>query len=98
MFWGKTFQTNYDLVVSLCDEKLIDKTIDKKNLKLKVSRDFYGGNLIDETTAVKIMKKATIGNLIGKDIVKLAAENGFISRENIILIDDIPHAQFVKIV
>lgn len=98
MFWGKVFQTKYDLVVALCDEKLIDKTLDKKNLKLKVSKYFYGERLIDETVAVRIMEKATIGNLIGEDIVKLATENGFISKENIILIDGIPHAQFAKII
>lgn len=98
MFWSKIFQAKYELVVALCDEKLIGKTIDEKGLKIKISRDFYGDMLIDNDVAVKVMKKATIGNLIGEEIVKLAMENGFISNENVILIDGIPHAQFVKII
>jgi hypothetical protein len=97
MFWVKIYQTRYEIVVAACDEKLIDKVLKLEDLKVKVSKNFYGGNLVDETTAVKVMKRATIGNLIGKDIVKIAEENGFISKENIILIDGIPHAQFVKI-
>lgn len=97
MFWGKIFRTKYEIVVALCDEKLIDKIVDKKVRKIKISKHFYGGELIDKEEAVKIMNKASIGNLIGEEIVEIAEKNGFISRENIILIDGIPHAQFVKI-
>lgn len=98
MFWVKVFQTRYEVVIAICDEALIDKELKlKKDLKVKVSKNFYGGKLVDEVTVVKMMKRATIGNLIGKDIVRIAEENGFISKENIILIDEIPHAQFVKI-
>jgi len=43
------------------------------------------------------MRKATIGNLMGEQAVDLAEKNGFIIRKNVILIDGIPHAQFVKI-
>ncbi len=95
MFWCKIFQTKYDLVVAICDQELLDKQIGQ-NPVIKVSRNFYGERIIDEDTAVKLMKKATIGNLIGKRIIDLAEKNGFIIRKNIILINDIPHAQFVK--
>jgi hypothetical protein len=96
MFWCKVFRTKYEIVLALCDEKLIDKIIDKEK-DIKVSKYFYGGQLIDEEKAVKFMGKATIGNLIGKDIVNVAEKNGFISKENVILINEIPHAQFAKI-
>lgn len=97
MFWVKVFRTKYELVVAACDEKLIDKVLKLKNLEVEVSKNFYGGSLVDETAVLKVMKEATIGNLIGKDIVEIAKKNGFISKENVILIDEIPHAQFVKI-
>jgi uncharacterized protein len=97
MFWGKIFQTKYEIVAALCDENLLEKTIERKGVKIKISKHFYGGKLIDEERAVKVMNEATIGNIIGKEIVEVAKKNGFISRENVILIDGIPHAQFVKI-
>ncbi|HKZ45614.1 MAG TPA: DUF424 family protein [archaeon] len=97
MFWGKLFPTKYDLVVAICDEDLIEKEIEMKNHKIKVSKSFYGGELIDEDLAVKAMKRATIGNLIGKKIVSLAEKNHFITKENIISISGTPHAQFVKL-
>ena len=97
MFWCRVFQTRYQIVVALCDEKLLDKVIDKKERKIKISKHFYGGKLIDEERAVKVMREGSLGNLIGEKIVEIAERNGFISKENVILIDGIPHAQFVKI-
>jgi len=97
MFWAKVFRIKYDVVVALCDEDILDKEIKWKKIKVKVSKHFYGERLIDEKIAVKLMEKATIGNLFGKEIVSIAKKNGFITKENIILIDGIPHAQFVKI-
>ena len=97
MFWGKIFTTRYDIVVAICDEELIEKEINTEKVKIKLSKNFYGEKLIDENIAINLMKKATIGNLIGKKIIDLAEENGFIVGENVIFIDDIPHAQFVKL-
>lgn len=95
-FWIKIFNTKYDLVVAICDRELIGKKVGNRP-KIKISKNFYGGKLIDEQFALKAMQRATIGNLMGKRIVAIAEKSGFISRENIIFIDGIPHAQFVKI-
>ena len=96
-YWGKTYATQEDLVVAICDDNLIDKEIVDKEIKIKVSRNFYGGMYITEGIALKLLNKATIGNLIGEKIVDIAEKNGFITKENIIFINGIPHAQFVKI-
>jgi hypothetical protein len=96
MFWCKVFNAKYDLVVAICDDELIGKKIGS-GPKIKISKNFYGGKLIDKSIALKFMDRATIGNLIGSRIVKAAKKGGFITRENIIFIDGIPHAQFVKI-
>ena len=95
MFWCKCHSIKEQLVVAICDKNLLGKEIGKK-LKIKVKKEFYGGELVDENKTVELMKKATIGNLLGKEIVKLAVEKKFITKENIILIDDIPHTQFLK--
>ncbi|MBI2543406.1 MAG: DUF424 family protein [Candidatus Aenigmarchaeota archaeon] len=99
MYWAKLFTTKTEIVVALCDEELLDKTLDfkKKGVKIKISKHFYGERLVDENIVLKLLNKATIGNLIGKNVVNIAKKHGFISKGNIINIDGIPHAQFVKI-
>jgi len=97
MFWCKLFSTKNELVVAICDEDLIEKEIKSKKIKIKISKNFYGDRLVDDKVALRLMNRATICNLIGKKIVEIAEKNGFIAVENIILINGIPHAQFVKI-
>ena len=96
-FWCKIFRTKHDLVGAFCDKNLLGKEIKDKKFDIKVSKHFYGGAEISEKAAVNIMRKITIGNIIGKEIVKLAQDNGFITKENTILINGIPHAQFAKL-
>ena len=95
-FWCKVFRTSQDLVGAFCDADLLGKEIKNDKFDVKVSKHFYGGEKVSERVAVKMMSKITIGNLIGNEIVKVAEDNGFITEENIILINDIRHAQFVK--
>lgn len=103
LFWTKTFSTKQDFVVAVCDENILEKElqfkyhIKKEAIKIKLSKNFYGGMLIDENIMVKLLHNATIGNLMGERTIELAERNGFIIRENVILIDGVPHAQFIKI-
>ncbi|MBI2545104.1 MAG: DUF424 family protein [Candidatus Aenigmarchaeota archaeon] len=98
MYWAKVYGVKDEIVVAICDEDLLDKTLNFKNkVEVKVTKGFYGDRYIDDTVALRLLDKSTIGNLMGKNIVKLAMKNGFISKENIINIDGTPHAQFAKI-
>ena len=97
MFWCKVFPTKYDFVVAICDEHLLGKKLKFKQMDIFIAKNFYGAQLIDANIAVKVMGRATIGNLFGKEIVEVAEKNGFISRENVVVIDKVPHAQFAKL-
>jgi len=103
MFWAKIFTTKQDFVVVVCDENILEKElkfkyhVKKEAIKIKLSKNFYGEMLIDENIVIKLLQKASIGNLMGVRTVELAENNGFIIRENIIVIDGVPHAQFIKI-
>jgi hypothetical protein len=95
MFWCKIHSEKENLIVAICDEKLLGKKIGKKP-RVTVEKKFYGEELIDDKKAVEMMEKANICNLLGKEIIKIALEKKFIMKENIILIGDIPHAQFIQ--
>jgi hypothetical protein len=95
MFWCKTHLEKENLIVAICDEKLLCKKIGKKPT-VTVEKRFYGGELIDDKKAVELLKKANICNILGKEIINIALEKKFITKENIILIGDIPHAQFIQ--
>jgi hypothetical protein len=83
------------LVIAICDEDLLGKQIGKE-LKITINEDFYGREKIDDKKAIELMKKATSCNLLGKKTVELAIEKRFITKENIMFIDETPHAQFIR--
>ena len=97
MFYLKTFFTKYNLLVAICDEELLGKNLKFKGVDVKVDESFYGGKVVGEEECVRVMERATIGNLIGKRIVGIALKRGFITKENVLYINGIPHAQFVKL-
>jgi len=97
MYWAKMFTSKSNVLIAICDEDVLDKELGPKKFKVKVSKNFYGERLVDAEIALRLMKNATIGNLFGKNIVQLAEENGFITKENVILIGGVPHAQFVRL-
>ena len=95
MFWCKTYSAKGQLVVAICDKDLLGKKIGNE-FKITVKEDFYRGELVDEKKALELMEKASICNIIGKKIIDLALKNKFITKENIIFIGDVPHAQFIQ--
>jgi len=84
-------------VLAVCDEDIIGKTIEDEKIKIEVSERFYKGQAIDEKKCLKMMKEFGNINMIGKKCVKLALDNGIIEKDNIILINKIPHAQLISL-
>ncbi|MFH7880616.1 MAG: DUF424 family protein [Candidatus Aenigmatarchaeota archaeon] len=97
-FWCKVVVTKTDFLVAICDKKLLGKKIKiDKDFSIRINERFYKERLIGEEEAKELMSKATILNLFGEEIVKLAADIGIISMENVIYFDGVPHAQYIKI-
>ena len=95
MFWCKIHSVKGQIIVAICDKDLLGKKIGKE-LKINVSEAFYGEDLIDEKKASELMGRSAICNILGKNIIELAIEKKFITKENIMFIGDIPHAQFIQ--
>ncbi len=95
-FWCKVHRAKGEIILAICDENLLERKLKFGEVELIISKEFYGEKKIEEKEAVKMMKEATIINLFGEEIVKLAIKYGFISKENVMLIEGVPHAQAIK--
>jgi len=84
-------------VISLCDEELIGKKFEEKDLQLEISERFYKGEKLPEEEIVKILKNVDNINIVGKKSVDLALKNKLISKKQIIKIKGIPHAQIISV-
>ena len=89
----KIHETENKDIVAVCDEDLIGKKFEEKELILDVSEEFYKGEKMDEKRTLEIMKKVDILNIVGEKSIDLASKNDIVSKMNIIKIKGIPHAQ-----
>ncbi|MCX6711791.1 MAG: DUF424 family protein [Candidatus Woesearchaeota archaeon] len=84
-------------IIAVCDKELIGKTFEEKDLQLKVSEHFYKGSILPEQDIIKILKDANNINLVGKKAIELAIKNNIISKNHVIKIQGVPHAQIFSL-
>jgi len=95
MVYLKVYHVGEEVLVAVCDEGLLEKEFFEGDVHLKVSKDFYGEEHADYDEVVSALGDATIANLVGKQSVACAVENGFADAKDVIFIQGMPHVQMV---
>ena len=82
-------------LVCVCDEDLLGKILKENGFEIKVSKGFYGNSKASEEEVINELSKATIINVLGKESINTLRKVKKII--NVIEIQGVPHAQWVKI-
>ncbi len=80
-------------IVAVCDDDLLGKVLREKGIEFKVSESFYKGEKKTEAEVIAILKTASNINLVGKQAVEAGLKANVISKENVVVIQGVPHAQ-----
>ena len=91
----KVYNIDRDVLVAVSDEDCLGKKFTEDQACLDVTKDFYGDQHADYDEVLSALKEATIANIVGKESVALAVENGFVNVDDVLFIEGIPHAQMV---
>lgn len=86
-----------NVLLAICDAEILGKTLRRGEIVFHVKEEFYKGAKVSIEEAVAMIENSTIVNMIGKNVVKKAIEKGYVHPEAVLKIEDIPHAQIVKI-
>ena len=89
----KIHRSGERIVVAVADSELIGKTFKDEKYEINVNPSFYKGEEKTEEEVIEILKNADNTNLVGKKAIKAGLKAKIISKENIIIIKGIPHAQ-----
>ena len=81
------------LLLAVCDSDLKGKKLEQDNIQLDLASDFYKGEEMDQEQVIKLMKCASMVNLVGEESVELGIKAGIIEKSHIIKVQGIPHAQ-----
>ena len=94
MFSYNIFKQGDNVLLAICDYKILDKTFESGQLTITVS-EFYKGKECGEKTALSLVNKSTIINAVGNEIVKLLIDRNIVDDSNVLKIGGILHAQVV---
>ncbi|MGA2665249.1 MAG: DUF424 domain-containing protein [Nitrososphaerales archaeon] len=83
-------------LINICDADLIGKTLTEGRLKMHISRDYFGGQIVDGQEALRLMKDSSIVNLAGKRAVEIALSNKLGAEKAVRVIEDVPFLMIYK--
>jgi uncharacterized protein len=83
-------------VVNVCDTELIGRTLVEGKLKMHISKDFFGGDLVAEEEAVKLIRESAMVSLAGKRSVTIALANKMGSPQAVREIEGVPFLMIYK--
>ncbi len=84
-------------MVAVCDKNLIGQVLKEGKLRIEVKESFYKGQILSIQEAIEEIKKATIANLIGNEIIKEAIKSKLVHESVVLYIAGVAHAQIVKV-
>lgn len=85
------------MILAVCDEDLIGKTLDNNGIPFRISESFYGGPLMGPDELIGLYKQVSNINVIGKNAVSLLVSRGLVNVDEIIMIDGIEHVQVFRV-
>ena len=95
-FAVRTAAYKENVLVNICDEELIGRTVTEGKLKMQISKEFYFGEVVEAPEALDLIRKCAIVNLVGHRSVSLAVDNNIGARQVIREIEDVPFLMVYK--
>ena len=77
-------------MLNMCDAELVGKEVVDGELKIQISENYYGKQIVEKDEALSMLKSASILNLVGKKTISLAIDLGIGSKDGVKIISDIP--------
>ncbi len=95
-FYAKAYRDGSEFLVACCDEDMRGLTFEEGERILEVTESFYCDKLFEEREVCSLLREATILNIVGEEIVKLAIKEKIILEQSVLRVKGVPHAQMVK--
>ena len=95
-FSVRTAEFKGTILVNICDEELVGRTVTEGQLKVHLSREFYSGEVVGMGEALRLIRTCSIVNLAGSRSVALAVDNDVGAPEAVREIEEVPFLMIYK--
>jgi uncharacterized protein len=88
-----------EIVVAACDAELLGRElpIGTAGHTAKISEQFYGERLVSKEEFVLALRRATVVNLLGTQVLQWAREEGFVEEAGCGNLGGVPHAEIFTV-
>ncbi|MEM0001526.1 MAG: DUF424 family protein [Desulfurococcaceae archaeon] len=95
----KIYSVERETIVAACDKEVLGLKLEdpQRNISFYIDPAYFKGELKDVESLVEILRNATCANLVGKRVVEAALKAGFIHREAVVEVKNIPIAFFTRV-
>jgi uncharacterized protein len=96
-FVMRVHRVRTEVVVAACDAELIGRElpIGDHGRTVRVSSHFYGERRVTREELLWALERATIANLLGERVLRLAAEAGHLAPGGAGTLGGVPHAEII---
>ncbi|MEM0117347.1 MAG: DUF424 family protein [Conexivisphaerales archaeon] len=84
------------VMVNLCDEEVLGKTLVEGSLKVEITNGYFGENRVNDEEALQLLRKSDIANLVGERIVSKAIDERLADPRAVRRIDGVPFLMIFK--
>ena len=79
-YFARLIRHESTLIVNICDEELLGKTVKGKGLEIHISESYFGGDQVNLDEALGLIRKSYSANLAGTRIVEQVVKANMGSR------------------
>jgi hypothetical protein len=86
-----------NVLLAMCDCEILGKTLREGKIVFHVKDEFYNGGRLTLEEALNMINNSNIVNMVGKNCVAKAIEEGYVHPQAVLNIEGVPHAQIMKL-
>ena len=90
---AKMHRKDGNAVLAACDAGVLGKTLKDGDMNVTISKGFFGTQEVSEEELIILLGQSSTMNLFGENTIAIAADNGFVEEDCVMMIDGIPHVQ-----
>ncbi|MCD6511639.1 MAG: DUF424 family protein [Thaumarchaeota archaeon] len=83
-------------LLNVCEKELLGSVVKGDGLEMRISEDYFGGEVVEREEVIKLVKECEIVNLVGNEIVEAVVEEGLANGDAVRIIGGVSFLMIFK--
>jgi len=83
-------------LLNVCEKELLGSVVKGDGLEMRISEDYFGGDVVEREEVIRLVKECEIVNLVGNEIVEAVVEEGLANGDAVRIIGGVSFLMIFK--